>query len=351
MLTYADPGWRPDGRARYPIDTLDHAEASLAALDEAEGRYPPNRLQVIRSRISRALRRFDPNRAGVGQVVRSAPNLFDRSYALDNIEIVSRAKGGDGRTVEAYAAMFNKPYEVHDQHGDYHEVIAPSAFDQTIKRGAVRNAVCLYNHGMNLQGQPDPMAQIPIGTPLDIRADSRGLLTVTRYDMSEYSDRILAAIDNGSIRAQSFRGRIIRSSPNQMPGRSRSGALPTVTRHELGLSDYGPTPIPVNADAEIVAVRSRQEIINDFAALRDDDRLEILRTLGLDVFLDEGDDEEDEDTEASEDDLENEDDVEGDDDTSTSTPEAGSEEPPTRALRSVDISRRIRAEMIRRGMA
>jgi len=350
MLRHADPGWLPDGRARYPIDTPEHAAASLAALARAEHRYPPRRLQLIRARIARAAARFNlPEEVAV----RSSITPWDRSFALDDIQIL---RSGDGRTVEAYAAMFDQPYEVRDQHGHYMEVIDRAAFNRTLTNGAGKQAMCLYNHGMSVvDGRPDPMAQIPIGTPLEIKADGRGLLTVTRYNKSTYADEILEAIRNGAIRAQSFRGRIVRSSPDRVPAVRRGGTLPTITRHELGLTDYGPTPIPVNAGAEIMAVRSRQELIQDFAALDDDDRLELLRALGLDVPPDGDDDDEHEDDEASDDDLDEDDLDEGDadDDTPTSgDPELGAEDPPSKALRSaLDISRRIRAEMIRRGIA
>jgi hypothetical protein len=52
-----------------------------------------------------------------------ARQFFDRSYPLEGIEIVSRAKGGDGRTVEAYASVFDVPTEIHDEHGHYIETI------------------------------------------------------------------------------------------------------------------------------------------------------------------------------------------------------------------------------------
>lgn len=317
MLRFADPGWLADRRARYPIDTAEHAAASLAALGEAAGRYPPRQLLLLRSRIQRAASRFNPPEE---VAVRSAVTPWDRSFALDDIQIL---RSGDGRTVEAYAAMFDQPYEVMDQHGHYMETIHRSAFERTLKSGAGRNAMCLYNHGMSVvDGRPDSLAQVPIGTPLEIKADGRGLLTVTRYNRSPLADSVLEAIRAGSIRAQSFRGRIVRSSPDRVPARSRGGSLPTITRHELGLTDYGPTPIPVNAGAEIMVVRSKQELIQDFAALDDDDRLELLRTLGLDVP--DGDDEAEE-YDASDD----EDDFDDDDDTPTSDlSELGAEDPP-----------------------
>src|SRR5258705_10126939 len=234
MLRHADPGWLPDGRARYPIDTPEHARASLACLEEpgTADQYPPRRQTVLRSRIRRALHRFDPNRQyeGVGQVARAGVSPWDRSFALDDIQII---RSGDGRTVEAYAAMFDQPYEVQDVHGHYMEIIDRAGFNRTLSNGAGKSAMCLYNHGMTVHGTADALSSVPLGTALEIKADGRGLLTVTRYNKSALADSVLEAIRNGDIRSQSFRGRIIRSSPDRAPMRSRGGALATITRHEL----------------------------------------------------------------------------------------------------------------------
>lgn len=178
---------------------------------------------------------------------------YERWWPLEGIEIMRSVP--DGRTVEAYAAAFDHPYEVKDQHGHYMEVVSRSAFNKTLADGALKRAMCLFNHGLTVLGSPSDAYSVPIGTPLEIRADGKGLLTRTRYNKGPDVDRILEAIDNGAIRSYSFRGRIIRSTPTQIP-RGRTGNLPTVTRHELGLSDYGPTPAPVNTAAAILAVRS-----------------------------------------------------------------------------------------------
>lgn len=192
-----------------------------------------------------------------------------RTWALDDIQI-SRAHA-DGRTVTAYAAIFDAPYEVVDQHGHYMEVIDRAAFNRTLSHGLGRT-VCLYNHGMDLRGKPDAVASVPLGTPLEITPDGKGLLTVTRYNRSALADAALEAIRAGDIRSQSFRGRIFRSSPDRVP-RVRAGQdLPTVTRHELGLADYGPTPIPVNNSEMVVAVRSMQQLAEEIEDLDDDER-------------------------------------------------------------------------------
>lgn len=180
---------------------------------------------------------------------------FTRSYPLDDIKIRS---GGDGRTVEAYAAVFDTPTEIRDQDGHYHEVIGRSAFDKTLAEKGNRFGV-FYNHGLSLHGTPSDRHSMPIGTPVEVRADSRGVLTVTQYNRTQLADDVLEAINSGAITAQSFSGRMIQSSPRRGPYRARGGELPTVTRSEIALREYGPTPFPAYEDAAITNVRALME--------------------------------------------------------------------------------------------
>lgn len=175
-----------------------------------------------------------------------------RSFALDDIR---RSRTGDGRTVEAYAAVFDSPSEITDRDGHYLEQIHRTAFNRTLSHRGTAFGV-FYNHGKTLYGTASDRASVPLGTPVEVRADNRGLLTVTRYNKTPLADDVLEAIDNGDIRGQSFTGRILRSTPERGPFRSRNGELTLVTRHEVGLIEYGPTPFPAYEDAEIVGRRS-----------------------------------------------------------------------------------------------
>lgn len=197
------------------------------------------------------------------QEPRPVPAPYARSWALDDIHILRAADGhGDGRTVEAYAAVFGTPAEITDQHGHYLEVIDRSAFNRTLSHGIDRVGV-FYNHAMTMHGTPaEGVGSVPIGSPVGIKADSRGLRTVTRFNRSDLADHVLEAIRNGDIKGYSFRGQIFRSTPARVP-KSRGGTLPTVTRTELGLVEYGPTPRPAYADAGILAMRSQLETISE----------------------------------------------------------------------------------------
>jgi HK97 family phage major capsid protein/HK97 family phage prohead protease len=193
-----------------------------------------------------------------------------RAVVLDDIEIMSRAKGGDGRTVVAYAAVFDREAEIHDQDGHYRERIAPTAFDKTLAERAGRIGV-YYNHAKTLYGTPSERWSVPLGVPVEMRADSRGLLTVTRYDPTPDADQILAGIKSGSIRGMSFTGAFLRSDPRGPYYARSDGALTVVTRQEIAMSEYGPTPIPAYEDDDaIVGVRSQ--------AVQEQERIEVKET-------------------------------------------------------------------------
>lgn len=180
---------------------------------------------------------------------------YDRSWDLE--DCVIRA-GGDGRTVEAYAAVFDSPTEIRDQHGHYFEEIDRTAFNRTLSHGIERVGV-FYHHGMTLHGTPSDLGSVPIGRAIEVRPDRRGLRTVTRYNRSDLADAVLESIRNGDIRGYSFRGRIIRSNPKRPP--RPKGSQLGVWRHlELGLAEFGPTPSPAYQDAGILAMRSAQQI-------------------------------------------------------------------------------------------
>ncbi len=199
--------------------------------------------------------------------------ILDRSFPLLDIEV---ERGGDGRTVTAYAATFGDPYEVRDQFGHYLESISPTAFNMAIGRGIEQVSV-FYNHGRTIDGKSAAEFSIPLGVPTAIRAEAKGLLTVTRYNKTDLADQVLEAIRSGSVRAQSFRGPIYATAPDQIV---RGSALPLKERTQLGLMEYGPTPMPVNAGAEMVSVRSVTELLTiDPAELSDDERAALLAAL------------------------------------------------------------------------
>lgn len=288
-FAYIEPGGHKDEEGKtvprslrhFPIHDEAHVRNALSRAPQSpHGDKAMPKIRAAAKKMGIHMADDDASRSD-GDDVREILR-YDRSWALDDIAIRS---GGDGRTVEAYAAVFDTPSEIKDQHGHYMEVISRSAFNRAISHGIERVGV-FYHHGMTLHGTPSDLGSVPIGSPMDVRPDGRGLRTVSRLNKSQLADSVLEAIRNGDIRGYSFRGRIFQSTPTRVP-KSRPGAqLPTVTRTELGLTEYGPTPTPAYADAGILAVRSVEALAASFARLDRESRTELARMLTVSTPLD-----------------------------------------------------------------
>ena len=207
---------------------------------------------------------------------------FTRAYPLEDITIRS---GGDGRTVEAYAAVFNTPQRIVDGSGQYMEVIDRAAFNKTLADKGTRFGV-FYNHGRTIWGTPSDAYSMPIGTPESIVADERGLLTITRYNNTPVADQVLEGIRTGAITAQSFSGAFVRSdivTPRGGFKPAADGSLKTVTRTEIAMREYGPTPFPAYETAAILGVRA-EDVAQVLANLDADQRSEIAGLLQIPVM-------------------------------------------------------------------
>lgn len=195
---------------------------------------------------------------------------IERVAPLLDIEV---SRSGDGRTVTAYASAFDVAYEVRDFDGHYDEVVDRSAFNRTIGRG-VSGVKVVYNHGRTIWQTPSERYSMPLGTPVEIRAEPAGLLTVTRYAKTPLADEVLELIREGAITTQSFRGPIIRSA-RPVPG---ANGRPVIRRLELGLKEYGPTLFPANQDAQILAVRA-SVLAEQVGQMSEEEREELLALL------------------------------------------------------------------------
>jgi phage head maturation protease len=258
---------------------------------------------------------------------------FVRAVALDDIRIRS---GGTGRTVEAYAAIFDEPAEIMDADGHYYEVNHPTSFARTIAHHQGGFPV-VYNHGMTIAGTPSDRGSVPIGVSKEVRVDKRGVLTVSEYGTSELADEVLEAIRMGAVKAQSYGGRFVRSDPRVPRGGFRAGVdgkLRTVTRLEVKMREFGPTPFPAFAGAAITGVRA-QQVLGALLSAPADRRAALLDQLDhLATPLDEADPAEVENADTPDD------------------PDAAgpvTEDPAPGHSRSVPLGMRIRAARIARG--
>ena len=224
------------------------------------GQYPMNgvALSDVKDAIIAACKKFgitigDDSDSSGGRA--ESIGEYVRSFPLDDISI--RA-GGDGRTVTAYAAVFNSPSEVRDQDGHYMEELDPAVFNRAISDSAPQGSRSnwrvgvFYNHGLTIHGTPSERRVDADRRPCRHQVQTPcGILTVTRYNKSELADEVLENIRSGSIPGYSFTGHFKRSNPLIPRGGfrpDRTGNLPTVRRMESTFKEYGPTPFPVYAD-------------------------------------------------------------------------------------------------------
>jgi HK97 family phage prohead protease len=270
-FAYIEPGGTKDGSGKTIPRSLRHFPIPDAAhVRNALSRAPDSPFgDKAMPKIKAAAKKFGIDTGDSDSGASSRSGDYMRLYPLENIEILRSEQAGEaghgGTIVEAYAAVFGQPAEIRDHEGHYIEEIDRSAFDTAVafaqrnQGGLPANVKVLYNHGMSAQGTPAPEFQLPIGVPVDIRSEERGLLTRTRYDDADpFAQRVLAKIRDGSINAMSFTGRIIRSDPSLRLGekhRPRRGELTTVRRMKLGLREYGPVLWPAYSGAEILGVR------------------------------------------------------------------------------------------------
>lgn len=195
----------------------------------------------------------------------------DRAFKVEDLHVRS---DGSGRVVEAYAAAFNVRSEIVDQDGHYNEVLPPTSFDRTIQHKAPNGFGVLFNHGLTVDGHPNAAATLPIGVPLEVRADERGVYTATRYLDNPLADHVLDAIKAGAIRAQSFSGRFTKSVRSYPDGRGRD-QLPLITRHEVDMREYGPAVFAAYKEAAILGTRAEQ-FVRALLETPSDQRLEWL---------------------------------------------------------------------------
>jgi len=141
-----------------------------------------------------------------------------------------------------YAATFSK---VPDSYGD---VIESGAFSKTIQEGASRIKI-LWNHNVDE----------PIGKPLEITEDERGLLVKGKLSLGVQRAReVLALMKDGVINEMSIGYETVKSD------------VLTGVRHlkELRLWDTSPVTFAANPEAQITSVKAIEELKADVERLK-----------------------------------------------------------------------------------
>lgn len=186
--------------------------------------------------------------------------------------------GGTGRRIIGYLAAFDSPTNISDAHGVYDEQISSGAFTKTLQERGNKFLVT-YNHGLTLYGSPSSEFSIPLGVPAEIKSDSRGVLAGIELHNTPLADQILEGVRSGSIGGMSFTGTFIKSSPDRPRGGykpDRAGSRTLVTRHEVAMTEFGPTPVPAYDAAEIIGVRA---LVASLEGLSKEERAELVALL------------------------------------------------------------------------
>jgi HK97 family phage prohead protease len=174
---------------------------------------------------------------------------------------------GDGRTLEGYAAVFNKPARIRDVGGDFEEVIRPGAFTRSLQ---ARTPILQWDHGK------DPrVGTVPIGAIERLAEDSQGLHVRARLFDNEAVKPVQQAIEARAIKGMSFRFGVAKDGEQWT---RRSGDLDLRDLTDLDTHELGPVAFPAY-DHTSVSVRS---LLDRFDL---EERRALLRELAADERL------------------------------------------------------------------
>lgn len=234
----------PAGLARY-IGQKKYGHAGFAAL-AAAGRA----------------KREAMHGSGSGRSLTSA-------YCVRAFDFRASGSGGDGRTLEGYAAVFDTPSRIADRNGDFDEVIRRGAFADSLRK---RTPVLQFEHGR------DPrVGAVPIGAIDDIGEDSQGLHVRARLFDNPVVEPVRQAIAGKAIRGMSFRFMVPDGGDSW---RQRRGDVDLREVRQADTAECGPVVFPAY-DTTSVSVRSLLSMLDpqEYDLLIRELRADVLREL------------------------------------------------------------------------
>jgi HK97 family phage prohead protease len=171
---------------------------------------------------------------------------------------VTRADGGDGLTLEGYAAVFGRSAMIPDRGGDFEEQIAPGAFADSI---AKRTPVLMFEHGKH-----PLIGTMPLGRIDDIHEDGRGLFISARLSDNWLIQPVRDAVRDGAVDGMSFRF----TSPGEDDQRweKRDGQPDLRTLLRVDARELGPVVFPAY-EPTTASVRSLLDEFDDDFTGRD----------------------------------------------------------------------------------
>jgi hypothetical protein len=164
------------------------------------------------------------------------------AQALQRIDLPLEIKSVDvaQRIIEGYASV----YSLLDLNGD---IVAPGAFDETLAGRLVTDIKCFIGHDYT---------SLPVGVPLEVRSDARGLYTRTKILPTQAGDDLLACSQAlqvaGSPLGMSIGFRTIESDWVQEEGQD---SYRRVKKAFLG--EYSYVAMPAQPAATVLSVKSQ----------------------------------------------------------------------------------------------
>lgn len=130
------------------------------------------------------------------------PRFVERSFDFQPIRAVAEADGGDGRTFNGYAAVFNSLTRIDSWEGYFDEQIARGAFKKSIRE---RMPVLQFDHGRSTT-----IGSMPIGVIKKLGEDDRGLKVDARMHAAPLFEPLRENLIAGSINGMSFRFEVVK---------------------------------------------------------------------------------------------------------------------------------------------
>ena len=146
--------------------------------------------------------------------------------------------------VPGLCPVFDSPYTIQDEYGEYRETVKPTAFDRSLAQGA--DCVFLIGH------TGAPLARTKSGT-LTLSADKRGLLSEAKLDPANpRAQELKSMVDRGDMDQMSF------SFRDLLPTWNSDYSERNLRTVELNHGDVSAVAFGANdATAGTVAMRSR----------------------------------------------------------------------------------------------
>ena len=142
----------------------------------------------------------------------------------------------DKREVEAYASIF-------DNKDSYDDIMQKGAFTKTIKEN-IRRIKTLWNHNWDN----------PIGKPLRIEEDSKGLYTVTKFAKTSKADEILQLVKENVIDELSIGYTTVKDGYDK----NKNANL----LKEVKLMEYSFVTFAANEEAQVTGVKNLDQYLN-----------------------------------------------------------------------------------------